>query len=125
MTIQPDSQAALSVPGVEQIIEGANTLRRYMMNGNARAKQRGIAGIEAAGDVLAATMRALARDMAEPGQHYGPEITEPIGMSALHFATASLVLADTGGRIAAVIRAMNELAASGVQAPHHEQLTAD
>lgn len=123
VTIMPDSPAALTVPGVEQIIEGAAALRRYIMSGNARAKQRGILAAEHVGDVFAATMRALARDMAEPGQHYGIEITEPIAMSALHFSTASLVLVDVNGRIAAVVRATEELRASGVQAPHHDQMT--
>lgn len=116
-----DNPGALSVPGVEQIIEGANAVRRYMLSGNARAKQRGLLGIGAAEDALARTIRALARDMAEPGQHYGPEITDPLAMSATHLGAASMALAEIQGRLRAVIRASDELAAAGVQAPHHSE----
>lgn len=121
MTAMPDHPGALTVPGVEQIIEGANALRRYMLSGNARAKQRGILGIEAAEDALAGTVRALARDMGEPGQHYGHEITEPLAMSATHLIAASLSLSEIEGRIGAIVRASEELAAAGVQAPHHSE----
>jgi hypothetical protein len=119
--VMTDNPAALSVPGVEQIIEGANAVRRYMLSGNARAKQRGLLGIGAAEDALARTVRALARDMAEPGQHYGPEITDPLAMSAVHLGAASMALAEIQGRLRAIIRASEELAAAGVQAPHHAE----
>jgi hypothetical protein len=121
VTTLPDTPGTLAVPGVEMIIEGANALRRYMLAGNALAKLRGVAGIEAAGDCLAGTVTALAREMSEPAQHYGHEVTEPLAMSAVHFSAASLGLAEVEGRLRAVIRAAEELRASGVQAPHHEQ----
>lgn len=123
--VMTDNPAALSVPGVEQIIDGANAVRRYMLSGNARAKQRGLLGIGAAEDALARTIRALARDMAEPGQHYGPEITDPLAMSATHLVAASMALAEIQGRLRAIIRASEELAAAGVQAPHHSEFAED
>jgi hypothetical protein len=122
VTNLPDTPGTLAVPGVEMIIEGANALRRYMLAGNARAKLRGVAGIEAAGDCLAGTVRALAREMAEPGQHYGPEVTEPLAMSAVHYGAAGLGLSEVEGRLRAAVRAAEEFAASGVQPPHHDQL---
>lgn len=122
MTIQPDSPGTLAVPGVEMIIEGANALRRYMLSGDARAKLRGVLGIEAAGDCLAGTVRALSTAMAEPGQHYGPEVTEPLAMSAVHYSAASLGLSEVEGRIAAIVRAAEDLRDRGVQAPHHSQM---
>jgi hypothetical protein len=120
----PDTSAAIAVPGVEPIIEGAAALRRHAMNGNAQAKRRAILGIAAGIDVLAATVRALSSDMAEPGQHYGPEITEPMTGAASHLNAASTTLTEIDGRLLAIIRAAEELAARGVQAPHHEQMTA-
>jgi hypothetical protein len=122
MTIMPDSPGALALPGLEMIIEGANALRRHAMSGNARAKRRAILGIVAAGDCLAGTARALSRDMAEPGQHYGYEITEPLAMSAAHFTAGAMTLAEIDGKIAAIIKAAEELRARGVQAPHHDQM---
>lgn len=123
MTVMPDAPGALTVPGVEMIIEGAAALRRHMLNGNAQAKQRGVIGIGLAADALAGAVRATARDMAEPGQHYGPEVTEPLAMTAVHFSAASLALSEVEGRIRAIIRAAEELRASGIQAPHHDQMT--
>ena len=119
MTIQPEHAA---VPGVEPIMEGAAALRRHAMAGNAQAKRRAILGIAAGIDILAATVRALASDMSEPGQHYGAEITEPMTGSASHLTAASTTLTEIDGRLLAIIRAAEELRASGVQAPHHEQL---
>jgi hypothetical protein len=118
-----DSSEVLTLPGLQMIIEGAAALRRHAMAGNARAKRQAIMGISVAGDALAGTGRALSRDMAEPGQHYGPEITEPLAMSATHFTAASLTLGEIDGRLLSIIRAAEELKARGVQAPHHEQLT--
>lgn len=112
----------VAVPGVEMIIEGAAALRRHAMAGNAQAKRRAILGMAAAADMLASTARSLASDMAEPGQHYGPEVTEPITGAASHFTAAGTTLAEIDGRILAIIRAAEELAARGVQAPHHEQM---
>jgi hypothetical protein len=123
MTIMPDEPGALTVPGVEMIIEGAAALRRHMMSGNAQAKRRGILGIAVAGDALAGTVRAVAAGMSEPGQHYGAEVTEPLAMTAVHFTAASLGLGEVDGRLKSIIRAAEELRARGVQAPHHDQMT--
>ena len=122
MTTLPDTPGTLAVPGVEMIIEGAQALRRHAMNGNAQAKRGTVLGIVAASDVLAGIAGALSRDMAEPGQHYGPEITEPLAMSVTHFKGAGLTLSEIDGRLLAIIRAAEHLRAQGVQAPHHEQL---
>lgn len=119
MTIQPEYTAA---PGVEPIVEGSAALRRHAMGGNAQAKRRAILGNAAAIDVLAGNIRALAQAMAEPDQHYGPEVTEPLTAAASHLTAASTVLYELDGRLRAIIRAAGELAASGVQAPHHEQM---
>jgi hypothetical protein len=123
MTIMPDEAGALAVPGVEMIIEGLAALRRHMMSGNAQAKRRGVLGIALAGDALAGAVRSVAREMAEPGQHYGHEVTEPLGMTATHFTAASLALGEVDGRLLAIIRAAEDLRARGVQAPHHDQMT--
>jgi hypothetical protein len=106
------------------IIEGANALRRHMMNGGAQAKRAGVLGISLAADALAGTALAVSREMAEPGQHYGPEVTDPLAMTAVHFGAASLGLSEVEGRLLAIIKAAEELAARGVQAPHHDQMTA-
>jgi hypothetical protein len=103
------------------IIEGAQALRRHAMSGNARAKRGAVLGIVTASDVLAGIAGALSRDMAEPGQHYGPEVTEPLAMSAVHFQAGGMTLAEIDGRLLAIIRAAEHLQAQGVQAPHHEQ----
>jgi hypothetical protein len=122
VTIQPDSPGTLTVPGVEMIIEGAMMLRHYVMSGNVRSKIRGVAGIEAANDCLAGLVRALAREMAETGQHYGPEVTDPLAMTGVHYNAATMGLAEVEGRLRAIARAAEEMRASGVQAPHHDQL---
>ena len=122
VTVMPDHPEALAIPGLEMIIEGANALRRHAMSGNARAKRRAILGIAAAHDCLAGAERALSRDMAEPGQHYGPEVTEPLAVAATHSTAASLTLSEVDGRLSAIIAAAEELRARGVQAPHHEQM---
>lgn len=116
--------SAVAVPGVEQVIEGSAALRRHGMAGNAQAKRRAVLGNAAAIDVLAGNVRALAQAMAEPDQHYGPEVTEPMTGAAAHLTAASTVLYELDGRLRAIIRAMEELAASGVQPPHHEQMAA-
>lgn len=121
MTYPDTTSGTLAVPGVEMIIEGAQALRRHAMNGNARAKRAAVAGIVAASDILAGITGALSRDMAEPGQHYGTEITEPLAMSATHFKAGGLTLSEIDGRLLAIIRAAEELQARGVQAPHHDQ----
>jgi hypothetical protein len=122
MTVMPDEPGTLSVPGVEQIIEGATALRRHMMAGNAKAKRAGVLGTAAAAAALAGMVLAVSREMAEPGQHYGPEVTDPLAMIAVHFNAASLGLSEVEGRLLAIIRAAEELAARGVQAPHHDQM---
>jgi len=107
------------------IIEGCNSLVRQAMSGNAQAKRKGVLGIGAAGDVLGRAARALADQMSEPGQHYGPEITEPLKMAGSHYSVGSMEIGEVDGRLRAVIRAMEELRASGVQSPHHDQMKAD
>jgi hypothetical protein len=121
VTTLPDTPGTLAVPGVEMIIEGAQALRRHAMNGNARAKRGAVLGIVAASDVLAGIAGALSRDMAEPGQHYGPEVTEPLAMAGTHFKAGGMTLSEIDGRLLAIIRAAERLRAQGVQAPHHEQ----
>jgi hypothetical protein len=122
MTVMPDEPGTLSVPGVEMIIEGATALRRHMMAGNAKAKRAGVIGTAAAADALAGMVLAVSREMAEPGQHYGPEVTDPLAMIAVHFTAASLGLSEAEGRLQSIIKAAEELAARGVQAPHHDQM---
>jgi hypothetical protein len=125
VTIQPDSSEVIGLPGLEMIIEGCNSLVRQAMSGNAEAKRKGVLGIGAAGDVLGQAAGTLADRMSETGQHYGPEVTEPLKMAGSHFRVGSMEIGEVDGRLRAIIRALRELQASGVQAPHHEQMAAE
>ena len=119
-TIVSTPSQALAVPGVEQIIEGCNTLGAYAMAGNAQAKRGAVLGGEAAARRLALVFLTLSRAMAEPGMHYGPEVTEPAAAAAVHFTAAASSLAESDAGIAAIIAALREL--EGRTVPHYNEL---
>lgn len=115
--------APLAVPGVEPMINGAAALLRHAMSGGVQAKRRAVLGNAAALRAQARALRALATAMAEPGQHYGPEVWEPVHAVAARLDSAASALEEADARLRPIARTAEELRAAGVQAPHHAEMS--
>ena len=66
----------------------------------------------------------IARTMSEPGNNYGPEITEPLGQAAQHLQAAAMAFGESDNALTSLIHmTVGELADSPRQAPHHTELS--
>ena len=109
--------------GAEQLIDGINKIHATAQSGGIHAKHAAIKAATEGCIRFADMLQMLARQMSEPGQHYGPEITEPIGKAATHLQAGAMTLGEADTNIDTLIRTtLGELAKGARQAPHHDEL---
>jgi hypothetical protein len=112
------------IPFAEQVVDGINGIAAHARAGNILAKRRAMLALIHLCERAALMALNLSRALAEPGQHYGPEVTEPIASGAAHLAAASLKFTEADSALAALLRSsLEETMASGRQVPHHDELT--
>lgn len=113
-----------STTGAEQLIEGVNRIHAEAAAGGIHHKQ---AALKAAGEGsirFSAMAQMLARTMSEPGNNYGPEITEPLGKAAQHLQAAAMSFGEADTNVTSMIHmSVGDLARSPRQAPHHSELS--
>lgn len=109
---------------VEQVIDGLNAIHAAALAGNIHAKRAAVQTLAEAEKRIAAMCEMLAREMAEPGSNYGPEITEPIAAAGTHAQASAMVLGDADTAVVTLINMqVGELADSPRQAPDKTELT--
>ena len=112
-----------AAPFAESVIDGINSIAAHARTGNILAKRRAMLALIAICQRAADMALSLSRALAEPGQHYGPEVTEPIAKGAMHLRAASLAFAEADTSLATLLRAsLAETMESGRQVPHHDEL---
>lgn len=113
-----------AVPGAEQVIDGINTIAAHARAGNILAKRRAMLALIHLCERAANMALALSRALAEPGMHYGPEVTEPIAMGSAHLTAAAVKFAEADSALSALLRStLAETMAAGRQVPHHDELS--
>lgn len=116
--------SALLVPGAEEMTAGMARLRRWAVNGNAEQKEAAFRALAEIWEHDAATVRALAQDMAEHGK-YGIRVTEAVSEMAPVLSALSMRAAEAESMIAGVLNSTGrDLIASG-QAPERRELMAE
>ena len=103
--------------------DGINKIHATAQAGGIHAKHAAVKAAVEGCIRFAGMLQMLSRQMSEPGQHYGPEITEPIGKAATHLQAGAMTLGEADTNIATLINTtVGELARGTRQAPHHEEL---
>ena len=116
--------AGTSTASAEKLIEGINEIHAHAQSGGIHAKQEAVKATHEASVRFAAMVQMLARQMSEPGQNYGPEITEPLAQAGNHHQAAAMSLSESDAAISTLINmTVGDLARSARQAPHHEELS--
>ena len=116
--------AAPSTAGAEQLIEGINRIHAEAAAGGIHHKQAAIKSASEASIRFSGMAQMLARTMSEPGNNYGPEITEPLGQAAQHLQAAAMAFGESDTALTTMIHmTVGELATSTRQAPHHSELS--
>jgi hypothetical protein len=122
---QPPRGSTVSIiPGAEQVVDGINGIAAHARAGNILAKRRAMLALIHLCERAANMARNLAMALAEPGMHYGNEVTEPIAKGAAHLSAASMAFAESDSALSSLLRAsLAETMAAGRQVPHHNELT--
>jgi hypothetical protein len=122
---QPPRGSTVSIiPGAEQVVDGINGIAAHARAGNILAKRRAMLALIHLCERAANMARNLAMALAEPGMHYGNEVTEPIAKGAAHLSAASMAFAESDSALSSLLRAsLAETMAAGRQVPHHTELT--
>lgn len=116
--------AGTSTASAEKLVEGINEIHTHAANGNIHAKREAVAAIHEAAVRFASMVQMLARTMSEPGNHYGPEITEPLAKSGTHLTAAAMTASEADSSLQTLANmTLGAMPGSGRQAPHHGQLT--
>jgi hypothetical protein len=114
----------VTVPFAEQVVDGINGIAAHARAGNILAKRRAMLALIHLCTRAAAMAQSLSRALAEPGMHYGPEVTEPIAKGAMHLTAASGAFAEADTALTTLLRSsLAETMESGRQVPHHDELT--
>lgn len=114
----------MTVPFAEQVVDGINGIAAHARAGNILAKRRAMLALIHLCQRAANMGLSLSRALAEPGMHYGPEVTEPIARGAMHLNAASLAFAEADTALSILLRSsLAETMASGRQVPHHDELS--
>jgi hypothetical protein len=122
----PMTAAGTSTAGAEQALEGISMLVARAASGNVFAKRECILAMYEVAERMSSALGGLARAMAEPGMNYGPEITEPLALAAMHQQASAMSLAESDAALTALLnRSVGEQAASGRQTPHHQNELAE
>jgi hypothetical protein len=116
--------APVTVPGVEQVIEGLARLQVHAMSGNINAKRAAALGLAELALRAGHTAQALSRAMAEPDMHYGPEVTERFSAAGTQFSSAGTACAEADHALVVLLNTTPaETMAAGRRMPHHEELS--
>jgi hypothetical protein len=119
---QPTRGSTVTVPFAEQVVDGINGIAAHARAGNILAKRRAMLALIAICQRASSMAMSLSRALAEPGQHYGPEVTEPIARGAMHLTAASLAFAEADTALTTLLRSsLAETMESGRQVPHHDE----
>lgn len=120
----PGGSTVSVIPFAEQVVDGINGIAAHARAGNIRAKRRAMLALIEICRRAAGMATSLSRSLAEPGRHYGPEVTEPIAKGALHLTAAAGAFAEADAGLVTLLRSsLAETMASGRQVPHHDELT--
>jgi hypothetical protein len=115
---------APTTAGAEQMIEGINRIHAEAAAGGIRHKQAALKSANEASIRFSGMAQMIARTMSEPGNNYGPEITEPLGQAAQHLQAAAMAFGESDNALTSLIHmTVGELADSPRQAPHHTELS--
>jgi hypothetical protein len=113
-----------STTGAEQLIEGVNRIHAEAAAGGIHHKQAALKAANEGSIRFSAMAQMLARTMSEPGNNYGPEITEPLGKAAQHLQAAAMSFGEADTNLTTLIHmSVGDLARSPRQAPHHSELS--
>ena len=125
VSTQPASQhAASQAPGVEQAVEGMRVILAHAMSGNIQSKRAAVLALAEVNRRSGLVALTLARHMAEPGRHYGPEVTERVAAASAHCTASATVLAEADMALLMLLNSsLAETMASGRQVPHHDELS--
>jgi hypothetical protein len=122
--ISTTSATAAAVPGVEQAVEGVRRIHAHARAGNIRAKRRAMLALMAVCRHGAVMASAMARALAEPDQHYGPDVTEPISEGAMYLTAAASAFGEGDNALKSLLQSsVDETMRAGRRMPHHEELT--
>ncbi len=125
---QPSSSnggsTVVSTTGAEQLIEGVNRIHAEAAAGGIHHKQAALKAAAEGSIRFSAMAQMLARTMSEPGNNYGPEITEPLAKAAQHLQAAAMSFGEADTNVTSMIHmSVGDLARSPRQAPHHSELS--
>jgi len=116
--------AGTSTASAEKLIEGINEVHAHAQSGGIHAKREAVKAIHEGLIRFGAMLGMLSRQMSEPGQHYGPEITEPLAQSGQYCQAGAMSASEADAAISTLINmTVGELATSPRRAPHHEELS--
>jgi hypothetical protein len=116
--------SAAAVPGVEQAVEGVRRIHAHARAGNIRAKRRAMLALMVICRHGAVMASAMARALAEPDQHYGPEVTEPISEGAMYLTAAASAFGEGDNSLKSLLQSsVDETMRAGRRMPHHDELT--
>ena len=116
--------AGTSTASAEKLIEGINEIHAHAAAGGIHAKREAIKAAHEGAIRFAAMLAMLARQMAEPGQNYGHEITEPLAKGAQNLQATAMSVSESDASLSTLINTtVGELATSPRQAPHHSELS--
>jgi hypothetical protein len=113
-----------STTGAEQLIEGVNRIHAEAAAGGIHHKQAALKAAAEGSIRFSAMAQMLSRTMSEPGNNYGPEITEPLAKAAQHLQAAAMSFGEADTNVTSMIHmSVGDLARSPRQAPHHSELS--
>ena len=116
--------AGTSTASAEKLIEGINEIYAKAVQGNIHRKREAIQSAHEACVRFSAMLLMLSRAMSEPGNHYGPEITEPLSKGGQNLQATAMSLSEADAAITGLMNMqVGELANSPRQAPHHDELS--
>jgi hypothetical protein len=108
----------------EKLIEGINQVHAEAQTGGIHAKQAALKACHEACVRFAAMAGMLSRQMSEPGQNYGQEITEPIAKSGEQLQASAMTFSEADANLSTLLNmTVSDLANSSRQAPHHAELS--
>ena len=116
--------AGTSTASAEKLIEGINEIHARAQAGGIHAKREAVKAIHESLVRFSAMLMMLSRQMSEPGQHYGPEITEPVAQAGQHCQAGAMAASEADAAITTLINmTVGELSRSARPTPHHAELS--
>lgn len=116
--------AGTSTASAEKLIEGINEIHAHAASGGINAKREAVKAVHEGFVRFGAMLAMLSRQMSEPGQNYGHEITEPLAQAGTHAQVGAMSASESDAALSTLINmTVGELATSPRRAPHHEELS--